>query len=459
MHQPPERRKERGAAVSAAAEPLQAEGCAAETAAPLSDSSPTFKPLNKEAPIEKTRRFLPHWEQEGCTYFITWRMADAMPAAKRRQWQEEMDHWQRHHPKPWDDATWQEYHDTFEGPIQQWLDAGHGSCALKQPALRDIIAASFRHYDGQRYHMGDYVIMPNHVHVLVTPLPGFTHREIVAAWKRYTGHEILKFTRGEAPFWLEEKFDHIVRSPQQLAYYRRYLRENPEKAFLKPGQWTHWENPLSTAKLCGLPESGAAVSAASPTQATTQARAEESAAETAAPRFATPLLAILLLLTLLPAPAQTDFVRPATSTEFDLNTITTSASAAATITGEFNLDTRAQTPELAGGETNAFPVDTTFGLAPALFVSGIVSSTTGAGLSGAKIRLQRQGRVFWEGTSGPGGLFAAPALHCGRAQARLRHAHEKPRRPHGRSIASGAGFEALAHGPCFDREGPRRHCG
>ena len=206
MHLLPERSKERSAAVPAAAEPLQAEGCASETAAPLphshSQSSPTFKPLKKEAPIERTRRFLPHWEQE------------------------------------------------------EWLNAGHGSCALKQPALRDIIAASFRHYDGQRYHMGDYVIMPNHVHALVTPMPGSTHREIVAAWKRYTGHEILKLTRGEAPFWLEEKFDHIVRSPQQLAWYRRYIRENPEKAFLKPGQWTHWEYPLSTAKLCALPESG-----------------------------------------------------------------------------------------------------------------------------------------------------------------------------------------------------------
>ncbi len=374
--------RERGAAVPAASHPQQSKALAPGTRAPR------FKPFDKEAPIQKTRRLFPHWEQDGCTCFITWRIADAMPAAKRRQWRAELDAWLEQHPKPWDAAVRQEYHNTFEGPVQEWLDAGHGSCALRDPALRDIIASSFHHYDARRYHIGDYIIMPNHVHVLVTPLPGFTHREITAAWKRYTGHEILKRTGGEAPFWLEESFDDIVRSPAQLDHYRRYIRENPAKAFLKPGQWTHWAHPATTAQLCGFheptgrnyaePKRGAAVPAATPAKA----------AVPAAPLFVATLLLLLTLFGALPSQAQTDFARPAESPVFELNTkaqtdlarpaespifeldtTTQPPPPPAISTGEFNLDTRAPTPELTGNGTNPFSVDTRSGAQSSLVVS------------------------------------------------------------------------------------------
>ena len=116
------------------------------------------------------------------------------------------------------EKEWHEYRTRFEGPIQQWLDAGHGSCALKNPVVREIVVESFHHHDGTRYHLGDYVIMPNHVHVLLTPYGGHSMREIVTTWKRFTGHQILKRLRATAPFWLEESYDHIVRSECQLSF-------------------------------------------------------------------------------------------------------------------------------------------------------------------------------------------------------------------------------------------------
>jgi REP element-mobilizing transposase RayT len=88
--------------------------------------------------------------------------------------------------------------------MQKWLDAGHGSCVLKNSTLREIMASSFHHYDGQRYHLHDFVIMPNHVHVLFTPFVDYTMQKTVAAWKSFSGHTILKQTNGDAPFWLEE---------------------------------------------------------------------------------------------------------------------------------------------------------------------------------------------------------------------------------------------------------------
>ncbi len=417
--------RERGAAVPAASHPQQSEALAPGTRAPR------FKPFDKEAPIQKTRRLLPHWEQDGCTCFITWRMADAMPAAKRRQWRAELDAWLEQHPKPWDAAVWQEYHSTFEGPMQEWLDAGHGSCALRDPALRDIIASSFHHYDARRYHIGDYIIMPNHVHVLVTPLPGFTLREITAAWKRYTGHEILKRTGGEAPFWLEESFDHIVRSPAQLDHYRRYIRENPAKAFLKPGQWTHWAHPATTAQLRGFhepsglnyaePNRGAAVPAATPANAAlppkpnrgaaVPAATPVKAAVPAAPLFVATLLLLLTLFGALPSQAQTDFARPAESPVFELNTkaqtdlarpaespifeldtTTQPPPPPAISTGEFNLDTRAPTPEQRVDESGAFAVDTRNTLPVGLAISGPAEISSGGTASY---------KVFWQPSGGP----------------------------------------------------------
>ena len=211
---------------------------------PLSET-PDLQCLNPEAPIAITRRNLPHWEQAGCTYFITYRMADSLPAEKLRQLERERDLFCKQNPKPWDEATWRIYTQQFEGGVQQWLDAGHGSCVLEQSALRDIVAEGLHHFDGQRYQLGDYVIMPNHVHLLFTPAPGFEMKSLLHTWKSFSAKAMGKAC-AEAPthFWQHETYDHIVRSPQQLAHYQNYIRENPAKAHLKPGTWTHWEKKV-----------------------------------------------------------------------------------------------------------------------------------------------------------------------------------------------------------------------
>ena len=78
------------------------------------------------------RFFNPHWQQKGATYFITFRLADSVPIHLRTQWEEECQVWLRFHPEPWDAETEQEYHKRFTAAIERWLDAGHGSCILRQ---------------------------------------------------------------------------------------------------------------------------------------------------------------------------------------------------------------------------------------------------------------------------------------------------------------------------------------
>ena len=85
--------------------------------------------------------------------------------------------------------------------------------------------------------LGNYVIMPNHVHLLVTPRLGFSLSNILQAWKGFTAKEINKRLGTKGTKWLDESFDHIVRNSHQLVHFQDYIRQNPLKAGLKPGQF------------------------------------------------------------------------------------------------------------------------------------------------------------------------------------------------------------------------------
>ncbi len=190
-----------------------------------------FLPYDPEAETRRSRQNLPHWSQTARTYFVTYRLADSIAQSTIRQWQEEIEHWKKHHPEPWNPQTLAEY-DRFFQRKEAWLDAGHGSCVLAQPEIRSLVEENLRHFDGQRYILDEFVIMPNHVHAIVKPLEGHALSDILHSWKSYTAKLILKKTGGMGPVWMSESFDHIVRSWEQLEHFRRYIRENPAKSGL-----------------------------------------------------------------------------------------------------------------------------------------------------------------------------------------------------------------------------------
>ena len=82
--------------------------------------------LNERGEIRATKNRLPHWEQDGCTYFITFRLADSLPQRLLDGWKEERRIWLELHPEPWSDVDEAEYHQRFSGARERWLDAGHG---------------------------------------------------------------------------------------------------------------------------------------------------------------------------------------------------------------------------------------------------------------------------------------------------------------------------------------------
>ncbi len=194
-----------------------------------------FHPFEEAADYRQTWRDLPHRHQSGATAFVTFRLADSLPAAKLQSWHREQTEFLASHPKPWDEQTWKTYRRNFPQRLEEWLDEPHGECLLRQPDIAAVVESALRHFDGDRYVLDAFVIMPNHVHVLVKPLPGHTLEQILHSWKSYTAHCINKQLGRSGQIWEHESFDHLLRSEKQLLRLSAYIRENPEKAGLVDG--------------------------------------------------------------------------------------------------------------------------------------------------------------------------------------------------------------------------------
>jgi REP element-mobilizing transposase RayT len=176
-------------------------------------------------------RRLPHWRQDGVMYFVTYRLADALPRQKLEQLRHERETWDKTHREPLSAEERVEYRRLFTERVEQWLDAGSGSCCLADDTLARTVANALKHFDGERYRLDEWVVMPNHVHVLVVPLGEHTLSDILHTWKSYTATQINRILgRKDKPVWQHESYDHIVRSETELAHFRRYIHENPQKA-------------------------------------------------------------------------------------------------------------------------------------------------------------------------------------------------------------------------------------
>ena len=131
--------------------------------------------------------------------------------------------------------------------VEAYLDAGRGECWLKHEPVAELMVGALRCFDGQRYDLGSWVVMPNHVHVIVRPLNKHLLDQILKSWKGFTArgaNEILGRT-GES-FWAREYYDHIVRDDDERARFSDYIHDNPVKAGLC-ARWEDW--PWSTANL------------------------------------------------------------------------------------------------------------------------------------------------------------------------------------------------------------------
>jgi putative transposase len=140
--------------------------------------------------IEKRTTILPHWEQPGPTYFVSFRLADSIPRSKLDAWKAERDAWMAVHPQPWTDEIEREYHKRFSATIDRWLDLGHGECVLRDPTVARVVGDAMSFFENQRSIQYAWVIMPNHVHTLFTVLREWKLDRLLHSWKSFTANKI-----------------------------------------------------------------------------------------------------------------------------------------------------------------------------------------------------------------------------------------------------------------------------
>ena len=214
--------------------------------APATDGAVTdIQAFSERAEIRTYTGNLPHWEQSGTTYFITFRLGDSLPTGKLRELQNAQRAWLHAHGL--DDRSQlasltreqqRDYHRQFSNVIHQWLDAGHGECTLRRPDCRAIVASALQRADGDGFAIGDFVIMPNHVHLLVKPLGKSTLASITQSWKGRSALEINRLLGRRGAFWQAESYDHIVRDHDQWVDLAQYIHRNPVKARLPARDYT-----------------------------------------------------------------------------------------------------------------------------------------------------------------------------------------------------------------------------
>ena len=197
--------------------------------------------------IEKDRAtFLPHWTQQGGIYAVTFRLADSLPAEVLDRYREERARLEDNlnqaarasQPDP-DELSRlrQTLSGLYDTSIGTALDAGAGACHLRKPEVAAMVAEALRHFDGQRYRLLAWCIMPNHVHLVIQPFDGHPLEKILHSIKSFSANAANELLERSGPFWLKESYDHLIRDGEDYRNQIRYLLQNPDKARLVDWRW------------------------------------------------------------------------------------------------------------------------------------------------------------------------------------------------------------------------------
>ena len=125
--------------------------------------------------LQSYRRHLPHWRFHSGIYFVTWRLGRDQPPLTVLE--------------------------------------------------RDQVAKVLRFLAGRRYDLFAFVVMNDHVHVLVRPYAGFPLEQVMHSWKSYSAH-LLRSGRN-TPVWQREYFDRLVRDEAEFDQKVHYILGNP----------------------------------------------------------------------------------------------------------------------------------------------------------------------------------------------------------------------------------------
>ena len=189
----------------------------------------------------RSRGYLPHFEGGAIPQMITFHLADSLPAEALARWENEL----RTLPDAQASAERRKR-------IEAYLDSGAGNAWLSQPEVARKVEEAMLHFDGERYRLHAWVVMPNHVHALLTPLEGHTLAEIVHSRKSYTASEANQLLGRNGPFWQKEYHDRYIRDEGHYRAAIDYIERNPVKAGLC-AKLEDWPFGSASAGSAGFP--------------------------------------------------------------------------------------------------------------------------------------------------------------------------------------------------------------
>jgi REP element-mobilizing transposase RayT len=174
-----------------------------------------------------SRGYLPHFDVGEVFQSITFRLFDSMPQSLLTKWREELAHESR------------DFEDELRWRIEAYLDSGYGACHLSDPGIAGIVQNALLHFDGERYRLSAWVVMPNHVHLLAAPCYAHSLSKIMHSLKSYTAQEANKTLQAKGRFWFEDYFDRYIRNAKHFENAVSYIENNPVRAALceSPGEW------------------------------------------------------------------------------------------------------------------------------------------------------------------------------------------------------------------------------
>ncbi len=167
------------------------------------------------------RGYLPHFDADVITQTATFRLADSVPRDLLNRWQ-----WELRRVTPSDAET------ALFHRIERCLDSGLGACHLRDPRIGGVVRDALLFFDGKRYALHAWVIMPNHVHTLFTPFEGERLDRILHSWKSFTARKANRILRRDGPFWQRDYYDRYVRDESHFMSIARYIEDNPVAAGL-----------------------------------------------------------------------------------------------------------------------------------------------------------------------------------------------------------------------------------
>jgi REP element-mobilizing transposase RayT len=199
---------------------------------------PSIEELRKGFRGWHQRGYLPHFDAPDVTQMVTFMLANSFPVSRRAEWEPIL-----RDPDP----------SLKRRKLEQWLDRGHGECWLRRHDVACLVERALLESNGRDFQMHAWVIMPNHVH-LVVDVWDMPLAKLVGGWKGKSSRLANELLKRRGLFWQAEYFDTIIRDGKHRAKAIRYTEHNPSKAMLvkDPHDW-----PCSSARLrdayCRLP--------------------------------------------------------------------------------------------------------------------------------------------------------------------------------------------------------------